>query len=65
MRGRETREVVTDASVTRLVTPMSKFTIYTMPNINNYITVALVPSPGNIDEVAQNLEHNQINEAIG
>jgi hypothetical protein len=44
---------------------MSKFTIYTMPNINNYITVALVPSPGNIDEVAQNLEHNQINEAIG
>jgi hypothetical protein len=55
---------VTGASVTRLlVTPMSK--IYTMPNINNYMAVALVPSPGNIDEVAQNLEHNQINEAIG
>jgi hypothetical protein len=38
-----------------------------MPNINNYIAVAvaLVPGPGNIDKLAQNLEHNQINEAMG
>ena len=36
-----------------------------MPNINNYIAVALVSSPGNTDEQAQNQEHDQINEAIG
>ena len=29
------------------------------------MAVALVPNPGNIDELAQNREHGQINEAVG
>jgi hypothetical protein len=41
---------------------MSKFT---QCPINNYMAVALVLNPGNIDELAQNRERGQINEAIG
>ena len=29
------------------------------------MAVALVPSPGNTDELAQNREHDRINEAVG
>lgn len=38
---------------------------FTQCYMNNYMAVALVPSPGNIDKLAQNREHDQINETIG